>query len=150
MGTRTGLSLIPATASLDKVTSISIHPLYGISVPFAAESSNDPSPSSSVTGFTSTSGRYSVFQLDPTIDTCEPVSHSIVVSTPPKEARTKHFFPNSFAVCSCLPLRGALRLKSSAFSVFSSGQYRISTLFVLAVTFLIRHPDAQCSALPHL
>ena len=54
MGTRTGLSLIPATASLDKVISISIHPLYGIAVPLAAESSSEPSSSSSVTGLTST------------------------------------------------------------------------------------------------
>lgn len=69
-----------------------------MSVPFATESSNGPFSSSSVTGLTSTSGRYFLFQFVPTIDTCKPVSHSIVVSTPPREAWTRHLFPTIFAV----------------------------------------------------
>ncbi|KAF7644482.1 hypothetical protein LDENG_00221260 [Lucifuga dentata] len=42
-------------AFLDSVNSTPIHPSYGISVPLAAERSRAPSPSSSSTGFMSTS-----------------------------------------------------------------------------------------------
>jgi len=59
-----------------------------MSVQLAAESSNALSSSSSYTGLTLTSGRYFLLQFVPTIDTCEPVSHSIEVSTPLREAQT--------------------------------------------------------------
>jgi len=141
----TGLSLIPATAFLDKVNFISIFQSYVMSVQLAAESSNALSSSSSYTGLTLTSGRYFLFQFVPTIDTCEPVSHSIEVSTPLREAQTRHLFPSSLAVCHCLPVNGALKLNKSRCATF--GRIGISILFALAEVFLILQPDAMfCTA----
>lgn len=133
IGTRTGLSHIPATVFLDRVYSALMYPSYGMS---GCRKSQHLFLKQLI--HWSHLNLWQVFSLHfaPTIDTCEPMSHSIIVSTPPREAQTRYLFPTSLAVCLLLksPVQGDFKLNRFTLSIFTAGCSRV---FVETGTFMV-------------
>ncbi len=91
--------------------SISVHPLYGSAVPFAAFKSRLLTPRSSSTPCILAFGKFSQIQSIETIETCAPVSQRPVVFTPFNDHCTVHLFPTN-----CVIAESSLGVKWQAYT----------------------------------